>query len=485
MIRLLYDIKHRVLVVILLLLALAPTLAQTVVYLGATIPLTVVEVPGHTYEWELYSDATVNFATVPGNCPVTSAIFTRGNTGSSVNVTWLKPGNYFCKVTARDISGCTINLKIGMIRVIPITIEAVIAVEDTIPGAGKILTGACQKIKLNASKSVGENLKYDWSLLDQGGVLTNLSGISTEFSISPAFTGSLPANFRVRLRVTDNIGNKNSDTITIKVNALPVVEVSSSGKLEKDGSMMVNTIIMAGSVLDYNWLTSEGRIIGPVNQPSARLLGAGIYTVNVADQYGCKTAKDFRFPVEIDQIITKPDYARISWARDTTINVLENDHPTVDLIPATVQIIRQPAMGTTTVNVDGSITYVPKERVPGRDEFEYEVCDVLNLCASAKVTIDIYDSELLIPEGFSPNGDGVNDLLVFKGLGNYVQSQLYVYTRSGILVYQSNDYQNNWDGIDITGAMTSQQYVPTGTYYYILKLGGTNRSLKGFIYIGY
>jgi len=150
-----------------------------------------------------------------------------------------------------------------------------------------------------------------------------------------------------------------------------------------------------------------------------------------------------------------------------------------------VQIIKQPALGTTTVNVDGSITYVPKERRSGRDEFEYQVCDALKLCASAKVIIDIYDSEIIIPEGFSPNGDGINDLLIFKGLEKYLQSQLYIYTRSGILVYQSNDYQNNWNGIDITSAMTSPQYVPTGTYYYILKLGGTNRMLKGFIYVGY
>ncbi len=96
-------------------MAMAPAMAQTVVYVGDTTPLTVVAVPGNTYLWELYSDGTVNFATVPGNCPATSADFVGGNTGPAVNVKWIKTGIYYFKVTASD--GCTNNLKIGMIEV--------------------------------------------------------------------------------------------------------------------------------------------------------------------------------------------------------------------------------------------------------------------------------------------------------------------------------------------------------------------------------
>jgi gliding motility-associated-like protein len=113
------------------------------------------------------------------------------------------------------------------------------------------------------------------------------------------------------------------------------------------------------------------------------------------------------------------------------------------------------------------------------------VCDAVNLCASATVTIDIYDSGITAPEGFSPNGDGLNDHLVFNGLENYLKSQLYVFTRSGQLVYQSVDYLNDWDGTTIQSTMTNQKLVPTGVYYYVLKLGGTNRSVKGFVFIGY
>ena len=110
-----------------LLMAMAPAMAETVVYVGETSSLTVVQVPGDTYKWELYSDGTVNFATTSGNCPVTSAEFVRGNIGSSVIVKWLKAGTYFFKVTASNGSTCTNNLKIGIITVKEALPTAVIA----------------------------------------------------------------------------------------------------------------------------------------------------------------------------------------------------------------------------------------------------------------------------------------------------------------------------------------------------------------------
>lgn len=92
---------------------------------------------------------------------------------------------------------------------------------------------------------------------------------------------------------------------------------------------------------------------------------------------------------------------------------------------------------------------------------------------------------LNISQGLSPNGDGVNDVLIFGGLANYPESQLIIYNRSGQLVYQSKDYQNSWNGTTTKGATASQNLVPTGIYYYVLKLGGTNRTLKGYILVSY
>src|SRR5665647_1479025 len=127
MIRLLHDIKRLVLVVLLpLLLVMAPAMAQNVVYQGQTTNLAVVQVPGDTYEWELYKDGTVNFATVPGNCSDTDAKISGSKFGATVAVQWIETGIYFFKVTARNATGCTNNLKVGIVNVIPVKVEAMI-----------------------------------------------------------------------------------------------------------------------------------------------------------------------------------------------------------------------------------------------------------------------------------------------------------------------------------------------------------------------
>jgi len=108
-----------VLAAALLLLAIAPAMAQTnTVCAGQTSTLSVVEVPGDTYSWELYNDVTgINFAIIDGNCPPEEAFFVGGdNEGASVDITWLIPGTYFFKVTAVR-EGCTDNLKVGIMIV--------------------------------------------------------------------------------------------------------------------------------------------------------------------------------------------------------------------------------------------------------------------------------------------------------------------------------------------------------------------------------
>ena len=368
---------------------------------------------------------------------------------------------------------------------IEIEIKAVISYGEIIPGAEGILIGACQQINLDASKSIGSIVKYEWSLLDQGGVLTNQSGINTDFLLSSDYSGKLPANFRVRLRITDQSGNNDSQEVTIHIDPPPIASVFSSGKIEKDGSMIVDGTVSTGEAINYKWSTNEGNIIGPDNQPTANFFGAGWYKLEVTDIHGCMATKDFKFPIEVYQIFVNPDYVRIPWTQDTIINVLENDRSSAGFIPGQVRVIQPPTHGAAKPNTDGTITYQPSERKPGHDLFIYEACDRIGLCDSAVVTIDIYESQIILPEGLSPNGDGKNDFFVIKGLQNYKNSQLYVYTRAGQLVYQSKDYQNDWNGRTIQSTLTNLELVPTGTYYYILKLGDTNRTIKGFVYVGY
>ena len=104
----------------------------------------------------------------------------------------------------------------------------------------------------------------------------------------------------------------------------------------------------------------------------------------------------------------------------------------------------------------------------------------------------IYVKEIpTIPQLISPNGDGVNDTFVIDGLNSldYRNSQMLIFTRSGQLVFQSNNYElpeNAWNGRYSESSFAKNSLVAPGVYYYILKLGGSsNQTMKGYIYVYY
>ena len=76
---------------------------------------------------------------------------------------------------------------------------------------------------------------------------------------------------------------------------------------------------------------------------------------------------------------------------------------------------------------------------------------------------------VFIPEGFSPNGDGINDRFVIRGSVGTLQIE--VFNRWGHVVYKSDDYKNDWDGTSNTGVRVgSSSGLPDGTYFYRVKL---------------
>ena len=79
---------------------------------------------------------------------------------------------------------------------------------------------------------------------------------------------------------------------------------------------------------------------------------------------------------------------------------------------------------------------------------------------------DIPSVDLFIPDGFSPNGDGINDKFEITHPIS-LKIEFEVYNRWVNLVYKSSDYQNNWDGRGM-GNLFGQE-LPAGTYYCLCK----------------
>jgi gliding motility-associated-like protein len=82
----------------------------------------------------------------------------------------------------------------------------------------------------------------------------------------------------------------------------------------------------------------------------------------------------------------------------------------------------------------------------------------------------------VIPNAFTPNGDGVNDFWNIPELADFPTCIVSIYTRYGSLVFQSRGYGKPWDGT------SNGSPVPMGTYYYIIDPRQDNiKPLSGYV----
>jgi gliding motility-associated-like protein len=152
------------------------------------------------------------------------------------------------------------------------------------------------------------------------------------------------------------------------------------------------------------------------------------------------------------QAVVIPDDAYdkdVTWSSDKMSIAIVNDDG----------VVKGNAAGTTIV------------RVHTRDGNIEATCVV-------EVREDIY-----IPQGFSPNGDGINDYFECT-LDNNDTYTLTVFDRSGQVHYRSSDYRNDWDGTANTGPHAGNK-APANTYFYSLAAKNTGKTTTGFVVVKY
>lgn len=80
-----------------------------------------------------------------------------------------------------------------------------------------------------------------------------------------------------------------------------------------------------------------------------------------------------------------------------------------------------------------------------------------------------------MPNGFSPNGDGMNDNFEIPGLTQYGNVKLEILNRWGNLVYQNSSYKNDWGGKNSGG-----EDLTDDTYFYTLEIPD-KKTFKGYV----
>ena len=138
-----------------------------------------------------------------------------------------------------------------------------------------------------------------------------------------------------------------------------------------------------------------------------------------------------------------------------------------DEIPggATSVIVLTPTRGDTRVDAQGRIHYRAPMDWCGDDSFRYEVCNSGG-CSEALVTVQVTCEDLIVFNGFSPNGDGQNDSFTVLGIENYPDNSLIVFNQYGHEVYAAEGYANTWDGTRNGTPLVD------GTYYFVLSVEG-------------
>jgi gliding motility-associated-like protein/uncharacterized repeat protein (TIGR01451 family) len=80
---------------------------------------------------------------------------------------------------------------------------------------------------------------------------------------------------------------------------------------------------------------------------------------------------------------------------------------------------------------------------------------------------------LSVPNVFTPNGDGVNDVFEIAGLSKYPDNEITIFNRWGNSVYHKKGYLSDWTGNGLN----------EGTYFYVLQVNdsGNSETYKGYV----
>ena len=117
---------------------------------------------------------------------------------------------------------------------------------------------------------------------------------------------------------------------------------------------------------------------------------------------------------------------------------------------------------------DGSTSSEPNPRHVYSDEASYSIRLEPNNECTIDHEVSVRYEEILIPNVFTPNNDGVNDFFVIQSPFEVV---LEVFDKNGTVVYESSDYQNDWSGKGLAA----------GVYYYQVRFDSVEEPCSGWV----
>lgn len=124
------------------------------------------------------------------------------------------------------------------------------------------------------------------------------------------------------------------------------------------------------------------------------------------------------------------------------------------------------------VDVANGPSWVWVEAPPGEHTITLTITTADGCTDSYTTIYVVLPEDIVIPNVFTPNGDGINDRFVIENIEFY-QNQLTIFNRWGQPVYEARNYRSQWNGSDLSD----------GTYFYVLILTDSGTEFTGHVTI--
>ncbi len=254
--------------------------------------------------------------------------------------------------------------------------------------------------------------------------------------------------------VTDCAGNPQTADVVVTVNALPTVTANSTNTVICSGDQITLT---GGGATSYTW--DNGAVDGVPFIPAATTT----YTVTGTNANGCSNTDQILITVNSCSV---PPVANLSASS------------TMACVNDCINFTDLSSGGTPTAwswYFFGATTSTSSNQNPtnicydttGTFDVALTVSNAFgqdSIFLSNYITVDSCNTTptaLIIPNVFSPNGDGQNDL--FNVTGDFTTIHMEVYNRWGELMFISDQLNEGWNGRTTAGAECAE-----GTYFYII-----------------
>ncbi|MDD3877916.1 MAG: PKD domain-containing protein [Bacteroidales bacterium] len=321
---------------------------------------------------------------------------------------------------------------------------------------GDITVNPLPTISLTTDQTIcnGDTATLVVSGLPGSTFLWSTSETTDTINVNPSNT----TTYTVTVTDANNCGTI-SGTVTVTVHPLATAYAGEDIAIcEGDSTVLTATGLINSTFLWSTGDTVETIVVSPAITTT--------YIVSVTDQYNCSTATD-------DVIVTFFPASVADFGYTPDSNIFTNE-----LISFLNNSVNAATYFWTFGDGMSSSQITPYHMYSLPGEYEISLITISSDgCMDTAYTLLFVVEGLEIPNVFTPNGDGYNDVFEVKTSG-IIEYNLQIFNRWGVLIFESYSSAIHWDGRTIAGVET-----PSGTYFYILtaKSGTKDYSRTGFI----